>query len=205
MKPLKYFSLFSGYGGFEKGIQQAYESIKPKKLQRKKLCNRRNSDSIKSTIGKQSNTCIGFSEINKYAISVYKKHFPKHKNYGDITKIQWNKVPDFDLLTGGSPCQDFSIAGKREGIKGERSGLIWEFIRALREKKPKYFIWENVRGVLSSNNGKDFECICEEFCKSGYAIDFEILNAKNFGVPQNRQRVFVIGKRIDLLESSYVI
>jgi len=148
---------------------------------------------------------IGFSEIDKFASMVLRYHFPNIINYGDCRTINWKQIPDFDLLTGGSPCQDFSIAGKRKGLEGARSSLAWEFIRALRDKKPKYFLWENVKGVLSSNKGKDFEYICEEFCKIGYAIDFEVLNAKNFGVPQNRERVFVLGKRLDLLDLADVI
>ena len=148
---------------------------------------------------------MGFSEIDKYASMVLKYRFPNVKNYGDCTKIRWDEIADFDLLCGGSPCQDFSIAGKRRGLAGSRSSLAWEFIRCLRTKKPRYFIWENVKGALSSNDGKDFEIICEEFCKSGYAIDFEVLNAKNFGVPQNRERIFLIGKRLDLINPDDVI
>jgi DNA (cytosine-5)-methyltransferase 1 len=171
---MKYFSLFSGVGGFEQGFPKDWEGI-------------------------------GMSEIDRFASQVLKYNYPNVRNYGDISKIDWRQVPDFDVLTGGSPCQDFSIAGKRRGLTGSRSALAWEYIRCLRDKQPRYFIWENVKGVLSSNEGKDFECICEEFCKSGYAIDFEVLNAKNFGVPQNRERIFLIGKRLDLLDSADVI
>ena len=138
---------------------------------------------------------IGFSEIDKYASQVLRYRFPKVKNYGDCTKVQWNKIPDFDLLTGGSPCQDFSIAGKRRGLAGSRSSLAWEFIRALRAKSPRYFIWENVKGALSSRNGWDFANIISAFSESGYALWWQVLNAKNFGVPQNRERIFVIGFR----------
>ena len=84
---------------------------------------------------------VGFSEIDKYANQVLRYRFPKTKNYGNIQQIDWRQVPDFDLLTGGSPCQDFSIAGKRRGLKGSRSSLAWEYIRCLRDKKPRYFIW----------------------------------------------------------------
>ncbi len=139
--------------------------------------------------------CVGFSEVNKYAIQVYSKHFPTHTNYGDISKIDWAKVPDFDLLTGGSPCQDFSIAGKREGIVGERSGLVWEYIRCLKEKKPRYFIWENVKGVMSSRKGFDFANILTAFSEAGYDLQWQVLNAKDFGVPQNRERIFIVGSR----------
>jgi len=161
---MKYFSTFSGAGGFEIGINE-------------------------------KGVCVGHSEINKYAIQVYEKHYPTHKNYGDISKIEWSRVPDFDLLVGGSPCQDLSIAGKRKGLAGGRSGLFYHYIRALKEKQPKYFIWENVRGALSSNNGWDFAEVQNEFSKAGYSITWQVLNSKHFGVPQNRERIFVIGTR----------
>ena len=138
---------------------------------------------------------VGFSEVDKYASYVLKYHYPKTKNYGDISRIEWNNVPDFDLLTGGSPCQDFSIAGKRRGLKGSRSSLAWEFIRALRSKRPRYFIWENVKGVLSSRSGWDFANLICAFSESGYSLWWQVLNAKDFGVPQNRERIFVIGFR----------
>src|SRR3990167_9152530 len=139
--------------------------------------------------------CVGFSENDKYASMVLKYNFPNIKNYGDITKIKWNEVPDFDLFTGGSPCQDFSIAGKRRGLIGAKSSLAWEFIRGLRDKQPKYFIWENVKGVLSSKGGWDFANLLIAFSESGYALWWQVLNAKDFGVPQNRERIFVIGFR----------
>lgn len=138
---------------------------------------------------------IGFSEIDKYASMVLKYHFPNTKNYGDCTTINYDEVPNFDLLTGGSPCQDFSIAGKRKGLGGSRSSLAWEFIRALRSKQPRYFIWENVKGVMSSRNGWDFANLLSAFSESGYDLWWQVLNAKDFGVPQNRERIFVVGFR----------
>lgn len=138
---------------------------------------------------------VGFSEIDKYASMVLKYHYPNVVNYGDCSKIRWEEVTDFDLLTGGSPCQDFSIAGKRRGLNGTRSSLAWEYIRCLRAKKPKYFIWENVKGVMSSRGGWDFANILSAFSESGYALWWQVLNAKDFGVPQNRERIFVVGFR----------
>lgn len=146
-------------------------------------------------LGIENGEPIGFSEIDKYASMVLKYHFPKVKNYGDCTTIKWEQVADFDLLVGGSPCQDFSIAGKRRGLKGSRSSLAWEFIRCLSSKKPRYFIWENVKGVMSSRGGWDFANILSAFSESGYSLWWQVLNAKNFGVPQNRERIFVIGFR----------
>ena len=138
---------------------------------------------------------VGFSEIDKYASQVLAYHYPNVKNYGDITAIDWEQVPDFDLLTGGSPCQDFSIAGKRRGLAGNKSSLAWEYIRGLRSKKPRYFIWENVKGVMSSRGGWDFANLITAFSESGYALWWQVLNAKDFGVPQNRERIFVVGFR----------
>ena len=161
---MKYFSVFSGVGGFENGI------------------------------GDNGN-CVGFSEIDKHASAVLRYRFPHVKNYGSITDIDWSTVPDFDLLVGGSPCQDFSIAGKRAGLIGARSGLAYEYIRALEEKRPAHFIWENVKGVLSSNRGWDFAAILNQMAEAGYSLWWQVLNAKDFGVPQNRERVFVVGTR----------
>ena len=138
---------------------------------------------------------VGFSEIDKYASQVLKYHYPNVKNYGNVCDIDWKQAPDFDLLTGGSPCQDFSIAGKRRGLAGAKSSLAWEFIRGLRSKKPRYFIWENVKGVMSSRGGWDFANLLIAFSESGYALWWQVLNAKDFGVPQNRERIFVFGTR----------
>jgi len=148
--------------------------------------------------------CVGFSEINKYATKIYEKHFPTHTNFGDITTINAKELPDFDLLVGGVPCQSWSIAGKRGGFEDERGNMWFQYSRILRAKQPKYFLAENVKGLLSHDGGKSMERICEELCGCGYAIDFEVLNAKNFGVPQNRMRVFIIGVRLDLLDECQV-
>ncbi len=139
--------------------------------------------------------CVGFAEIDKYASMVLKYHYPNVKNYGDMREIKWSEVPDFDVLFGGTPCQDLSLAGKRKGLAGERSGLFFEFVRALKEKKPRYFVWENVKGALSSNAGRDFARVILEFSEAGYALWWQVLNAKDFGVPQNRERIFVVGFR----------
>ena len=162
---MKQFDLFAGYGGFTIAGERC---------------------------GLET---IGFSEIDKYANAVLKYHYHNTKNYGDITKIDWSEVPDFDLLTGGSPCQDLSIAGKRAGLTGSRSGLFYEYMRAVREKKPKYFIWENVKGALSSNSGFDFGAVLNEMAEAGYSLWWQVLNAKDFGVPQNRERIFIVGFR----------
>ena len=147
--------------------------------------------------------CIGFSEIDKYAVQIYKKHF-NHKNYGDITKINIQELPDFDLIVGGFPCPSYSIAGKRKGLDDPRGQLIFDVIRIIRGKQPRMFLLENVKGLLSHDKGMTMEIICEELCSCGYAIDFDVLNSKNFGVPQNRSRVFIVGKRLDTLSEDEI-
>ena len=139
--------------------------------------------------------CVGQSEVDKYCNMVLRYRFPEVKNYGDIQKIEWDRVPDFDIFVGGSPCQDLSLAGKRKGLAGGRSGLFFEFVRALRAKKPEYFIWENVKGALSSNEGRDFAEVQNQFSEAGYNLWWQVLNAKDFDVPQNRERIFVVGFR----------
>jgi len=136
---------------------------------------------------------VGFSEVDKYANSVLRYRFPNIKNYGDVCAIDSKHLPDFDLLTGGSPCQDFSIAGQRKGIVGERSGLFFQFIRLLKEKQPRNFIFENVKGVLSAHGGWDIGRMQIEISEAGYDCQWQVLNARDFGIPQNRERIFIVG------------
>lgn len=203
---MKYLSLFSGIGGFELGIQYAMEKKQVNSLgwtpETPDSEDGRNLSLLATSDGYGWGTyanCIGYSEIDKYAIQIYQKHFPEHRNYHDITKIATDTLPDFDLLTGGFPCPSWSIAGKRKGFDDLRGQLVFDIIRILRVKKPKLFLLENVKGILSHDGGNSMELILEELCESGYAVDFEVLNSKDFGVPQNRERVFIIGKRLDTL------
>lgn len=163
---MRYFSMFSGIGGFELGIQQA--------------------------IGERAE-CVGFSEIDKYAIQVYNKHFPNHIAYGDCTKIKASELPNFDLLVGGFPCQSFSIAGKRKGFDDTRGTLFFDISRIVEAKRPKYLLLENVKGLLSHDNGRTYQTILSTLIGLGYDIRAMVINAKNFGVPQNRERVFIAG------------
>ena len=121
---MKYFSAFTGVGGFDLGMPSDWE-------------------------------CVGMSEVNKYANMVLKYRFKDVKNYGDIEKINYEELPDFAVLIGGSPCQDLSMAGKREGLTGLRSRLFFSYVALLKVKQPDYFIFENVKGLLSSNEGKE--------------------------------------------------
>lgn len=144
---------------------------------------------------------VGWSEIDKYAIKAHDALFPGAKNFGDITKIDWEEVPDFDLFTYSSPCQDFSNAGKQKGGEkgsGTRSSLLWECERAIRAKKPKFLLMENVSALVSVkfiDLFNQWQFTLEEIGYRNYA---KVLNAKDYGVPQNRDRIFVVSVRDDL-------
>lgn len=136
---------------------------------------------------------IGQSEVDKNANKVLRYRFPGVRNYGDIEKIDYGEVPDFDVLVGGSPCQDLSLAGKRKGLVGSKSRLFYSYVNILKEKHPRYFIFENVAGLLSSNQGWDFAEVVSQFSEAGYDVWWQVLDAKDFGIPQHRERVFVLG------------
>jgi len=133
--------LFSGIGGFHLGFERAGYKV-----------------------------TSFFSEIDKHAIAVYKHQFPKSTYVGSVTDVRGGDLPRIDLITFRSPCQDFSLAGKRKGMEGERSSLILEAIRLIGECRPRVFVWENVKGTFSSNSGEDFSAILQEFANIG-AID----------------------------------
>lgn len=188
---MKYFDAFAGYGGFSLGIKQAY-GILDNQSEINGLQTKTNSTSNISEPLQRTPLCIGFSEIDKYAVQVYNKHF-NHTNYGDITTINPTTLPNFDLLTGGFPCQAFSIAGKRAGFEDTRGTLIYDVFRIIKEKHPRFVLLENVKGLLSHDSGRTFKTIITSLAELGYAVEWQVLNAKNFGVPQNRERVFIIG------------
>lgn len=140
---------------------------------------------------------VGWSEIDKYAITAHNALFPEYaeRNYGDVTKIEWNTVPDFDLLTWSSPCQDISQAGKQRGLQkdsGTRSSLIWHILEAARIKKPKYMLMENVAALVSQKFLPHLNAVLRQIEELGYTNRWQVLNAKDYGVPQNRERVFVV-------------
>lgn len=138
---------------------------------------------------------VGISEIDKYAIQAYKAVHGEVTNYGDISKIVWSQVPDFDLFTYSSPCQDFSQAGLQRGGEqgsGTRSSLLWECERAIKEKRPKYLLFENVSALVSSKFIKLFNRWQLTLEGYGYKNFADVLNAKNYGVPQNRERIFML-------------
>ncbi len=127
------------------------------------------------------------------ALQIYNRFFEDHENYGDITKINPDALPDFDLIVGGFPCQAFSIAGKRRGFEDTRGTLFFDIARILKSKRPRLLLLENVKGLLSHDNGRTFKTIISALAELGYDLQWQVLNSKNFGVPQNRERVFIIG------------
>lgn len=136
---------------------------------------------------------VCFAEFDEFPGAVLAERYPEVRNVGDVTKMNWKKYRDkVDLVVGGSPCQSFSIAGKREGLQGE-SGLMFEYIRAVREIRPRWFLWENVPGALSSENGEAFRRLLSEMDKLGYGLAWRILDAQFFGVAQRRRRLFLVG------------
>lgn len=163
---IKIFEGFAGYGGASFGLTKANVEFE----------------------------CVGYSEIDKGAIKCYEQNH-KGKNYGDITKINPNDLPDFDLFTGGFPCQDVSVAGDRDLSKG-RTNLYLEIIRIVSVKKPKYLLLENVKGLLSMeiDEGKLIDKIVRDLQKIGYGVAWKVLNSKDYGIPQNRERVWFVCK-----------
>jgi len=142
-------------------------------------------------------TIVGWSEIDPYAIKAHNALFPEaaDKNYGDICNINWDEVPDFDFMTYSSPCQDFSNAGKQAGGvegSGTRSSLLWEVRRAVIAKRPKYLMMENVKALVSNKFLPLFQKWEQELASYGYNNYCKVLNAKDYGIPQNRERIFVV-------------
>ena len=162
---MKIIDLFSGIGGFSLGFQKAGYQF----------------------------TEHYFSEIDKHAIANYKYNFPHAKYIGDITTLHGGDFTDIDIITFGSPCQDFSLAGRREGLKGAKSSLIAHAIALIAHIRPGIFIWENVKGAFSSNARADFWAILQAFANiGGYRLEFQLLNT-SWILPQNRERIYLIG------------
>lgn len=143
--------------------------------------------------------CVFASEIDKFAAQAYEVLYGE-KPAGDITKIDAKDIPDHDLLTAGFPCQAFSVAGKRLGFEDTRGTLFFEIVRIAKEKRPKVLLLENVKGLVGHNKGKTIETIILVLNDIGYTVDFQVLNSKYFGVLQNRERVFFVCIRDDLVE-----
>lgn len=164
---LKVISLFSGCGGLDLGfIQAGYE-------------------------------VVWANDFLKEAVETYKHNIGEHIVYGDIRNIPSSNIPDdVDVLLGGFPCQGFSIANSKRSMEDERNFLYKELLRIIRDKRPKFFVAENVKGLLSMSNGKIIEMIINDFKSLGYEVEYRLLRASDYGVPQHRERVIIIGNRI---------
>lgn len=169
MNKLKVLSLFSGIGAFEKALKNIGVDYE----------------------------LVNYCEIDKYASKSYSviHNVSEDLNLGDITNIDINNLPKIDLITHGSPCQDFSIAGKQnggdEGLE-TRSSLMWNTVEIIKHSKPKYVVWENVKNVLSKKHKHNFDKYIHDLEELGYISYYKVLNAKDYGIPQNRERIYVI-------------
>ena len=163
---IRFFDLFSGIGGFREGLRRA-----------------------------GGFTCVGHCEVDAYADKNYRLLFDTEGEWfcNDARTIETERMPDFDLLCAGFPCQAFSIAGKREGFADARGTLFFEIARLVADKRPAYFILENVPGLLSHDKGRTFHTILSTLSELGYGVEWKVLNSKDFGVPQSRKRVYLVG------------
>lgn len=182
MEKLKVASLFCGCGGTDVGLLGDFEF----------LGNHYASNNLE---------IVYANDIDDNACNIFKENFGIKPDNRDIREVMSDEIPEFDILTGGFPCQSFSIIAqnpKRLGVKDERGKLFFEMCRILREKQPKCFIAENVKGILTANKKSAFPLIIKEFEDSGYDVSYSILNSANYGVPQKRERVIIVGFRKDL-------
>jgi len=136
---------------------------------------------------------IGFSEIEPFPCAVLQHHYPNVQNFGSMLEFDNWDIDKFDLLVGGTPCQSFSVNGLRKGLQDERGNLALTYCLILAKWRPRWFVWENVPGVLTSTGGRDFLCLTSAMAELGHGFCYRVLDARYFGVPQNRRRVFVIG------------
>jgi len=165
MKKIRVFEGFAGYGGASFGLKRSGVPYE----------------------------VIGFSEFDEDAIELYEYNFPDIKNWGDITKIKEEELPDFDLFTGGFPCQPFSTVGKMLGELDIRGTLFGDIIRICEEKQPKFILLENVRGLKGAKHKATFEKILSELHRIGYDVRYDVLNSKDYGIPQTRDRLWIFG------------
>lgn len=171
-KPLKYIDLFCGIGGFRYASERAYANL--------------------DIVGE----CVFSSDIDKYAQDAYEANFGE-RPVGDITKVNEKEIPDFDILFAGFPCQSFSICGLLKGFEDKARGtLFFDIARILKEKKPQAFVLENVKNLVGHDGGKTLQTILEILRDElGYHVDFHLLNALDFGLPQKRERIIIVGSK----------
>jgi DNA (cytosine-5)-methyltransferase 1 len=143
--------------------------------------------------------CVAFSEIDKKAEKTYRLFFGEdEKNYGDLMKINVNELPDFDVMIAGFPCQTFSVVGQRKGMSDARGQVIYGLIKILKGKNIKYFILENVKGLVNHDKGNSLKVILKELDDAGYNVSHKVLNSVNYNTPQHRERIYFVGVRKDI-------
>ena len=182
MEKLKVASLFCGCGGTDVGLVGGF-------------------DFLGNYYEKHQLEIVYANDIEKTACDIFEENFGIKVDNRDIRDVKGNDLPDIDILTGGFPCQSFSVVAqnpKRLGVKDEKGKLFFEMCRILKEKQPKCFIAENVKGIMSANGGEAFPLILKEFENSGYDVFPHLVGAKYYGVPQKRERVIIVGFRKDL-------
>ena len=204
---MKYVSLFAGIGGFDLALNRlGHECVYANEWDKYATQIYNKSINGEKNRGSETTSQNGSGEgyEKPQGLNAKRRQPSKHTNRGstgqeqvvdtrDIRTVPTTDIPDHDLLVGGFPCQAFSIAGKRRGFDDTRGTLFFEIARILKDKNPKYFILENVKGLLSHDNGFTFKTIISTLTELGYDLEWQVLNSKNFGVPQNRERVFIVG------------
>jgi len=191
---VKYISLFAGIGGFDLALNRLGHTCVWANEWDKYAAQiyTKNFETPQSESG--SGSWSDSSNLNGEPRTYRRGESPTGRlDTRDITTVATSEIPDHELLVGGFPCQAFSIAGKRRGFDDTRGTLFFEIARILKDKQPKYFILENVKGLLSHDNGNTFKVIISTLTELGYDLQWQVLNSKNFGVPQNRERVFIVG------------
>jgi len=162
---IRFIDMFGGIGGFRYGLEQASDMFE----------------------------CVWYCDIDKYAVQTYNKNFGENYESTDIREVKIEDIPEFDMLCAGFPCQAFSIAGKRRGFEDTRGTLFFEITRIIKSKRPKVLFLENVKGLLNHDKGETFRVIIQTLDELGYDLEWQMLNSKHFGVPQNRERVYIVG------------
>ena len=176
--------MFCGIGGFRLGLEAS------SKIKDTKDCPNNEEQCPSNT--RYLFRCVWGNDNDRYACQIYRKHWGEVCE-GDIRTVDVDAIPEHDLLCAGFPCQSFSIAGKRRGFEDTRGTLFFEICRVIRAKRPSYLLLENVKGLLSHDNGETFKTIIYSLDELGYDCQWQVLNSKDFGVPQNRERVFIVG------------